>query len=182
VLTRTRKEEKKPQWLLIKRADAAARPGADEIVLEKPQSVKKIPKQKRQAEKSEVPELSAPQLATLVSEPPRAGEWLYEVKHDGYRMLSRFSGKEVRLFTRTGQDWSAKLPHLARARENRPARQSARRRGRGAGAERPLELPGAAERLRARRRREDRLLRVRRAVPGGAGLEAPAVEGTEEKT
>jgi bifunctional non-homologous end joining protein LigD len=117
ILTRTRKEEKKPQWLLIKRHDDEARPGADEVVLEKPESVKEIPKPKRQAKKSEVPEFIAPQLATLVTEPPRAGEWLYEVKHDGYRMLATFSGKSVRLYTRTGLDWTARLPHLAKALE-----------------------------------------------------------------
>src|SRR5712671_7483314 len=51
ILTRTRKEEKKPQWLLIKRHDDEARPGADEVVLEKPESVKAIPKPRRQAKK-----------------------------------------------------------------------------------------------------------------------------------
>jgi bifunctional non-homologous end joining protein LigD len=117
ILTRTRKEEKQPQWLLIKRDDGEARPGADEVVLEKPESVKKIPESKRRAEKSEVPEFIAPQLATLVTEPPRAGDWLYEVKHDGYRMLATFSGKAVRLYTRTGLDWTSKLPHLAKALE-----------------------------------------------------------------
>jgi bifunctional non-homologous end joining protein LigD len=117
ILTRTRKEEKKPQWLLIKRHDDAARPGADEVVLDKPESVKAIPKPRRQAKKSEVPEFIAPQLATLVTEPPGAGEWLYEVKHDGYRMLATFSGKNVRLYTRTGLDWTARLPSLAKALE-----------------------------------------------------------------
>jgi bifunctional non-homologous end joining protein LigD len=115
ILTRTGREEKKPQWLLIKRNDDEARPGADEVVLEKPESVKEIPAPKRQAEKSEVPEFIAPQLATLVTEPPRAGNWIYEVKHDGYRMLARVSGKNVRLYTRTGLDWSDKLPHLVEA-------------------------------------------------------------------
>jgi bifunctional non-homologous end joining protein LigD len=36
------------------------------------------------------------------------------VKHDGYRMLARFSD-DVRLFTRSGKDWTARLPHLAAA-------------------------------------------------------------------
>jgi bifunctional non-homologous end joining protein LigD len=109
--------DKKPQWLLIKRHDDEARPGADEIVIEKPESVKKIPEPTRKAEKAEVPEFIAPQLATLVTEPPRAGDWLYEVKHDGYRMLATFSGESVRLYTRTGLDWTAKLSHLAKALE-----------------------------------------------------------------
>src|SRR2546425_4901515 len=55
-------------------------------------------------------------LATLVTEPPRSGDWVYEVKYDGYRMLARIDGGgEVRLFTRSGQDWTSKLAHLAAA-------------------------------------------------------------------
>src|SRR5205814_845744 len=56
----------------------------------------------------------SPELATLVAEPPRTGEWLYEVKHDGYRMLARLAKRDARLFTRSGKDWTDRLPHLAR--------------------------------------------------------------------
>ncbi|MBY4898401.1 DNA ligase D [Cupriavidus sp. AU9028] len=58
----------------------------------------------------------APQLATLVQGPPaRPEDWLYEVKFDGYRLLARIEGDDVRLFTRNGHDWTAKLKTLARA-------------------------------------------------------------------
>jgi len=50
-------------------------------------------------------------------EPPRSGEWIYEVKHDGYRMLARYFKGNISLFTRTGKDWTAKLPHLAKSLE-----------------------------------------------------------------
>ena len=114
ILTRTRGAEDKPQWLLIKRNDADADPGVD-ITRERPESVKRAPKKARRAERAELPQYIAPMLATLVTEPPRQGEWVYEVKHDGYRMLARIDGDEVRLFTRSGNDWTAKLPHLAAA-------------------------------------------------------------------
>ena len=55
-----------------------------------------------------------PQLATLVSSVP-AGEWIVETKFDGYRMLARIDGDEVRLFTRNGNDWTAKLAPVAAA-------------------------------------------------------------------
>lgn len=61
-----------------------------------------------------IPESLAPQLATLVEHPP-AGEWLYEIKFDGYRILARVRDGDVRLFTRNGHDWTAKLPQQARA-------------------------------------------------------------------
>ena len=104
------------QWLLIKRRDEDARSGDEaEITLKAPQSVKRPPPPAARATKSELPRFIAPQLATLVSAPPKGGNWIYEVKHDGYRLLARLSGGEVRLFTRSGKDWTEKLPHLVQA-------------------------------------------------------------------
>jgi bifunctional non-homologous end joining protein LigD len=117
VLTRIRGVQDKPQWLLIKRDDEFAQPDVD-ITRERPDSVKKTPKAAGRAVKSELPQFIAPMLATLLTEPPRSGEWVYEAKHDGYRMLARCDERgKVRLFTRSGQDWTAKLPHLAAALE-----------------------------------------------------------------
>jgi bifunctional non-homologous end joining protein LigD len=114
ILTRIRGEEDKPQWLLIKRDDEEAREG--DITLERPESVKRPPKRTRRAAAADLPQFVAPQLATLVTEPPSAaksGDWIYEIKYDGYRMLARIDGGHVQLFTRSGKDWTAKLPHLA---------------------------------------------------------------------
>jgi len=55
-----------------------------------------------------------PQLATLVDSPP-SGDWRYEVKFDGYRILARIDGKDIRLFTRNGHDWSSKMPRQVAA-------------------------------------------------------------------
>ena len=109
ILTRMRNHE----WLLIKRGDDAARAGFD-VVRSRPESVKRPPPRAARAKKGALPQFVAPQLATLVSAPPKGGRWIYEVKHDGYRMLARIT-HEVRLFTRSGKDWTAKLPHLAEA-------------------------------------------------------------------
>jgi bifunctional non-homologous end joining protein LigD len=114
ILTRTRGAEDKPQWLLIKRNDEHARADYD-VVSERPESVKRAPARSARARKAKLPQFIAPQLATLVTQPPRGGDWVYEVKHDGYRMLARFFNGEVRLFTRSGKDWTSKLPHLAAA-------------------------------------------------------------------
>ena len=108
VLTRMKNHE----WLLIKRGDDTARSDFD-VVRERPESVKRAPKRASRARKAELPQFVAPQLATLVTQPPARGDWVYEVKHDGYRMLARLTRREVRLFTRSGREWTDKLPHLA---------------------------------------------------------------------
>ncbi len=113
VLTRTRGNEDRPAWLLIKRHDEDARPGYD-VTEERPESVKRQPRRAKYGKHAALPQFIAPQLATLVSAPPASGQWIYEVKHDGYRMLARLMKRDARLFTRSGRDWTEKLPHLAR--------------------------------------------------------------------
>ncbi|RQS28882.1 DNA ligase D [Burkholderia sp. Bp8992] len=65
------------------------------------------------AVRAALPERVAPQLATLVDGPPAHGDWRYEVKFDGYRILARIAGRGARrhvvLMTREGRDWTAKL-------------------------------------------------------------------------
>jgi len=49
-----------------------------------------------------MPPVLSPQLAILTTEIPRAGEWLYEIKLDGYRLMARFDqGKPAPLDTQT---------------------------------------------------------------------------------
>ncbi|MDI1341856.1 DNA ligase D [Polaromonas sp.] len=55
----------------------------------------------------------APELATLVAQAPTdSQDWVYEIKFDGYRLLTRVEGSSIRCFTRNGHDWSARLPAL----------------------------------------------------------------------
>ncbi len=133
-----KESDKQAAWLLIKEADSYARPeSAFSVVDEMPESVAATPAAKSQslrpaakrtaaaARKADagipgkaaaLPALLKPQLATLVdSVPSQTEDWLYEVKFDGYRLLARIDGGSVRLFTRNGHDWSAKLPHLVKA-------------------------------------------------------------------
>lgn len=61
-----------------------------------------------------IPETLKPELATLVESAPD-GEWLYEIKFDGYRVMARIENGDVRLITRNGHDWTHKLPSQAEA-------------------------------------------------------------------
>lgn len=59
----------------------------------------------------------AVQLATLVDQVPAGGEWIHEIKFDGYRLLSYVSGNDARLQTRNGKDWTRKFPSIVAALE-----------------------------------------------------------------
>jgi bifunctional non-homologous end joining protein LigD len=67
------------------------------------------------AVKAALPLALAPQLATLVADVPTDDGWIYEIKFDGYRLLARVDGDDVRLFTRRGNDWSARMKGLVAA-------------------------------------------------------------------
>jgi bifunctional non-homologous end joining protein LigD len=64
------------------------------------------------ARKTAMPEFIAPQLATLVRQPPAGDEWLHELKFDGYRMLCHLNRGKVRFWSRNGKDWTEKFPNL----------------------------------------------------------------------
>ncbi|RQR65663.1 DNA ligase D [Burkholderia sp. Bp9125] len=53
-----------------------------------------------------------PQLATAAKQPPAHGSWTYQIKFDGYRMLARIERGDIRLLTKNGHDWTARLPRL----------------------------------------------------------------------
>jgi bifunctional non-homologous end joining protein LigD len=65
------------------------------------------------AVKAKLPVKLSPQLATLTKGSPPAGEWIYEIKFDGYRIMARIEKGEVRLITRGGHDWTDKMLPLA---------------------------------------------------------------------
>ncbi|MBJ7375621.1 DNA ligase D [Sphingobium sp.] len=61
------------------------------------------------------PAFAKPQLATLVNDVPVGNDWLHEIKFDGYRALAAVAGERVRIFTRSGLDWTDKFQPLVRA-------------------------------------------------------------------
>jgi bifunctional non-homologous end joining protein LigD len=79
------------------------------------------PKKLPGARKAAKPEFVAPQLATLVREPPQGDEWFHELKFDGYRMLCHLSRGKARFWSRNGKDWTEKFPNLAQAMKAFPA-------------------------------------------------------------
>jgi bifunctional non-homologous end joining protein LigD len=93
-------DRSKKTWLLIKAKDAAARAAAAP---------------RKTAAASALPARIEPQLATLVDAPPAGAGWLHEIKLDGYRILARIEHGKARLLTRSGHDWTARMPGVAEA-------------------------------------------------------------------
>ncbi|MBI6560953.1 DNA ligase D [Pseudomonas syringae] len=106
-----------------KKSAASAANGKAKASTSKSKAPKPAAKPTRRKAKSAFPDTLSPQLATLVEAPP-AGDWLYEIKFDGYRMLTRIEGADVRLFTRNGHDWTERLPELVKALKGMKLRDS----------------------------------------------------------
>jgi bifunctional non-homologous end joining protein LigD len=131
-------------WLLVKKKDAEARPGSDitveadfsvksgltlaEIAAETPAVWNPATRRLLEAsstERAPLPAEVAPMLATLVKAPPAGEDWLFELKHDGVRVIATCrresnagEGKgepEVRLESRSGRDQTLLYPEIAEA-------------------------------------------------------------------
>lgn len=93
VRMKPRPKERQPQWLFIKRHDEDDDP---------------------------LPDASAflpLQLATLADAVPQGGNWVHEVKFDGYRMLALIENNHARCITRNGLDWTERFGSILPALE-----------------------------------------------------------------
>jgi bifunctional non-homologous end joining protein LigD len=67
------------------------------------------------ARKAAFPKFIAPQLATLMKQPPQGEGWLHELKFDGYRMLCHWNEGKIQFWSRNKKDWTEKFPGVAKA-------------------------------------------------------------------
>jgi len=63
-----------------------------------------------------------PMKAKLVEKPPATGDWIYELKFDGIRLITVKTDKKVSLFSRNQNDLSARFPEIVEAITDLPAR------------------------------------------------------------
>jgi bifunctional non-homologous end joining protein LigD len=142
-LVRIRKpEDKQDPWMLFKKRDEWVRPLEEyDVITALPDSVVARPLgllEEREgrwapappaaqagestalvgAVKAKLPSKLAPQKATLVKGLPPPGDWIYEIKFDGYRLMARIEEGQVRLITSGGHDWTHKMEPLAREIES----------------------------------------------------------------
>ncbi|HZE12461.1 MAG TPA: non-homologous end-joining DNA ligase, partial [Chthoniobacterales bacterium] len=65
--------------------------------------------------KQKAPRFVRPMKATAVTELPAEGEWIYEIKWDGYRALGMKHGGDVRLLSLKEKNLTSDFPALAKA-------------------------------------------------------------------
>lgn len=135
-LVRMRKDarDKRENWLLIKERDAVA--SAEREVLDDARSVasgrsldeiagaapaapaRTGPERSKKAAAKIAASLAdfvEPSLATLVDAPPGDSGWVYEIKYDGYRAQIAADGAFVRIYSRSGLDWTERFDPIAQA-------------------------------------------------------------------
>ncbi|UDF05300.1 DNA ligase D [Asticcacaulis sp. AND118] len=130
-------------WLLIKHHDEAARDDDAEAWLDENavsittgRSMDEIaanthsvwnsrpkdkPETKRKKAKSTL-DFIEPELATLAVTLPKGGNWVHEIKFDGYRALALIEDGGVRLLTRTGLDWTHRFRPLPECLADMPVK------------------------------------------------------------
>lgn len=65
--------------------------------------------------KAGAPTEVTPQLCTLEDAAPAGDEWIHEIKFDGYRLIARRVGDDLRLITRNGHDWTHRFGPIVTA-------------------------------------------------------------------
>jgi bifunctional non-homologous end joining protein LigD len=131
-LKRIEGEEGKPKWFVVKTGgNAKSIPKKSESVSALTgRTMEKIAGEKsavwrsnrgsgstesRPAKGSKAPRFVRPMKATAVTELPEEGDWIYEIKWDGYRALGMKHGDDVRLLSLKEKNLTSDFPAVARA-------------------------------------------------------------------
>ena len=61
------------------------------------------------------PRFITPMKPRLLEQPPAAGDWMYELKFDGFRVVAVKDGERVNLVSRNGNELAARFPEVADA-------------------------------------------------------------------
>lgn len=131
VRMRGRAGETRENWLLVKERDGEAEEDADRLVREHVTSVESgagmegiaagLAGPGRTAKRGRTnPAFIEPQLATLALQVPEGPKWWHEVKLDGYRGQISIGRDGVRVFSRSGADWTDKFAPVVPAAEALP--------------------------------------------------------------
>jgi len=99
----------------LKKKDLEHGVGKNETVGQATRLLKGLPSAK--------PQFIEPMKARLVDEPPKHGDWLYELKFDGIRAMAIKNDRKVSLISRNGNKLDARFPEIVEAVKNLPVRE-----------------------------------------------------------
>jgi len=99
----------------LKKKDLEQGAGKNETVGQATRLLKALPSAK--------PRFIEPMKARLVDEPPKHGDWLYELKFDGIRAIAVKNAKRASLISRNGNKLDSRFPEIAKAVKDLPVRE-----------------------------------------------------------
>ena len=99
----------------LKKKDLEHGVGKNETVDQATRLLKGLPSAK--------PQFIEPMKARLVDEPPKHGDWLYELKFDGIRAMAIKNDRKVSLISRNGNKLDGRFPEIVEAVKNLPVRE-----------------------------------------------------------
>jgi len=99
----------------LKKKDLEHSVGKNETVDQATRLLKGLPSAK--------PQFIEPMKARLVDEPPKHGDWLYELKFDGIRAMAIKNDRKVSLVSRNGNKLDGRFPEIVEAVKNLPVRE-----------------------------------------------------------
>src|SRR3954454_20609547 len=67
--------------------------------------------------KAAIPGYIEPCDPTLREKPPRGADWVYEIKADGYRAQLHLEAGDIKVYSRTGLDWTEQFSSIAASAE-----------------------------------------------------------------
>ena len=134
-LKRTESDEGKPKWCVLKTG------GKAKPISKKRESVSAVSgrtmeqiageqsavwrsnrgsgsTESRPTRRTKAPRFVRPMKATAVTEFPEEGDWIYEIKWDGYRALGLKHGEDVRLLSLKEKNLTSDFPDVAKAMGN----------------------------------------------------------------
>jgi bifunctional non-homologous end joining protein LigD len=92
-------DPKAPHWISNKKSVPGAKRAAKKVA--------------GRAKRDPIPQITTPELATLIDEPFDDPEWLFEIKWDGYRAICTvLEDGKIELVSRNGIDFLARFPEL----------------------------------------------------------------------
>jgi bifunctional non-homologous end joining protein LigD len=80
-----------------------------------PRSAPSLPKKELAKLPAGKPRFIPPMKPKLLETPPTAGDWIYELKFDGIRLIAVKNGEKVNLISRNGNELAARFPEVAEA-------------------------------------------------------------------